>query len=231
MTSTEPDALLPGGAKKLFVVRDLASGMRLACLPCEGERAEVAISTLETLFETHGAPLVLKHDNGPGFRAEVTQELLVARGVVALASPAYRPRYNGSIERSLGWIKTTIEHIAEIDGHPGVWRQIDIDRAVRTSNEHLTISGPRGRTPHQVWRKRKAIHAKERGAFQQTVRQKIEAAQKTQSDMHGKLQRKRSPAAMRRKAIKEALLEHKYLTIRRGRISTLLSPLQPDRNS
>ena len=90
-------------------------------VPCKGGRAEDVISTLSVLFATHGAPLVMKHDNGPGFNAKVTRALLKAHGVERLPSPAYTPSYNGAMERSLGWDKVQCEHLAELAGHPGVW--------------------------------------------------------------------------------------------------------------
>lgn len=53
---------------------------------------------LARLFDGHGAPLVLKRDNGGNLNHAAVEEVLAAYGVIALNSPVYYPRYNGSIE-------------------------------------------------------------------------------------------------------------------------------------
>ena len=95
MDFTWPKAKLPGRNNKLFVVRDLASGARLACVACRGERAITVIRTLKKLFLAHGAPLVLKHDNGGAFLAHKTLNMLEENDVHSLPSPVYRPQYSG----------------------------------------------------------------------------------------------------------------------------------------
>ena len=57
-------------------VRDLASHQQLLWLPVEHEDAATVIDALDDLFVAHGAPLVLKCDNGPAFRAKATKGLL-----------------------------------------------------------------------------------------------------------------------------------------------------------
>ena len=50
--------------------------MQLAALPTLDADADTAVETTETLFLEHGAPLVLKSDNGSPFIAQAFQELL-----------------------------------------------------------------------------------------------------------------------------------------------------------
>jgi hypothetical protein len=53
----------------LLAVRDLASGYQLLWWPVRSPSAEEAILALCSLFAWHGAPLVLKTDNGSAFHA------------------------------------------------------------------------------------------------------------------------------------------------------------------
>jgi hypothetical protein len=57
-------------------VRDLASGYQLLWLPVPDESAAAAVAALGSLFREHGAPLVLKSDNGAAFLAGPTAALL-----------------------------------------------------------------------------------------------------------------------------------------------------------
>lgn len=52
--------------------------MQLLALPARGESAQVVHDALTALFLACGAPLVLKSDNGDGFRAAAIEELLRA---------------------------------------------------------------------------------------------------------------------------------------------------------
>jgi hypothetical protein len=65
--AADGDAPWTGGG--LVAVRDLASGYQLAWQPVSQLTAAAAVLVLAGLFARHGAPLVLKCDNGPAFRA------------------------------------------------------------------------------------------------------------------------------------------------------------------
>jgi hypothetical protein len=82
-------------------VRDLASGCQLLWQPLRAANAEAVVHALALLCAWHGAPLVLKSDNGFAFAAEVTRTLLHQAGVIILFSPPYWPRYNGAIEAGI----------------------------------------------------------------------------------------------------------------------------------
>jgi hypothetical protein len=51
-------------ARTIGAVRDLASGVQLACEPIRRADADTTIALLSRLFAEHGPPLVLKSDNG-----------------------------------------------------------------------------------------------------------------------------------------------------------------------
>ena len=220
MDFTQPKAKLPGKNKFLLMVRDLASGARLACVPCKGERAKAVVATLRSLFSIHGAPLVIKCDNGPGFRAHVTQTLFDEHDVHMLASPAYRPQYNGSMERSLGWAKARLEHMAERQGHPGIWTDENLEQARAQANATLRPWGANGPSPDEAFADRRPITPAKREAFKLITDERIQELLKTQQDELGRIITDMPYEVMERRSIAYALCKLGYLKIRRGRLST-----------
>ena len=97
-----PPAAIEGRYPRLLSVRDLASGVQLAWQPAAGETAAAACAVLAGLFREHGAPLVLKVDNGAAFGSAALQKLLSQHGVQGLYSPPYTPQYNGAVEAAGG---------------------------------------------------------------------------------------------------------------------------------
>jgi transposase InsO family protein len=145
----------------VLAVRDLASGYQLAWLPIKDATAETTQSALAHLFEVHGAPLVLKLDNGSAFRAEALKDFLREKSVIELYSPPHRPSYNGSIEAAIGSMKRHTEQQAAWAGHPGRWRSADLAAALEDANRHH----PRrldGLTPAEAWAARTQITGVER---------------------------------------------------------------------
>jgi hypothetical protein len=63
----------------------------LAWQPVSSESAAKTCGVLRGLFGEHGAPLVLKLDNGPAFHSEELASMLSPQGVAVLYSPAYTP--------------------------------------------------------------------------------------------------------------------------------------------
>ena len=76
MDFTEPPLPVDDQFGKILVVRDLASGNSLAALPTEEATGTVAADALRALFMAHGAPLVLKSDNGSHFVNDDVEALL-----------------------------------------------------------------------------------------------------------------------------------------------------------
>ncbi len=82
-------------------VQDLAS--RYKFQPPAGNalpHGEEVAENLERLFERHGAPLVIKRDNGGNLNHGAVDALLDRYMVIPLNSPPYWPGYNGGIERA-----------------------------------------------------------------------------------------------------------------------------------
>jgi transposase InsO family protein len=90
-----------GRKHELLLAQDersrLKVGRRLVHGPADG--SDVA-DYLREAFETHGAPLVLKQDNGATLNTEKVKKLCDEYDVVLLNSPPGYPPYNGKKERN-----------------------------------------------------------------------------------------------------------------------------------
>ena len=92
----------------LHQVQDLAS--RYKFTPWVGERVlgkNVAVH-LERLFLQHGAPLVLKRDNGSNLNQQAVDDVLARYLVMPLNSPPHYPPYNGGMECAVRELKTPL---------------------------------------------------------------------------------------------------------------------------
>jgi hypothetical protein len=152
-----------------LAVRDLASGQQLLWLPVAEATAATTVAALLWLFTLHGAPLVLKMDNGAPFVAGATRALLGQWQVVPLYSPPRRPQYNGAVEAGIGALKARTHYQAARGGHPGQWTLADTEAARQEANTLGRPWGARGPTPAERWQGRQRLSAVERGAFAATV--------------------------------------------------------------
>lgn len=124
-------------------VRDLASQQYLAALPVARPTAEVVCDLLRALCAIQAAPLVLKVDNGAAFGSHALQAWATAVGTRLLYSPPACPRYNGSIEASIGALTTRAHHAAAAAGHPEYWTCADVEAARLQANAQARPRGPR----------------------------------------------------------------------------------------
>jgi len=157
MDYTAPPNVIEGRYRTVLAVRDLASGSLLAAVPAETDDARTTCDVLRALFAEHGAPLVMKSDNGPHFIAAAVVELLAAFGVVHLRSPFYAPSFNGSIEAGIGSLKIRAHFEAARHDRPGEWTVDDVEAARLRGNE---LGFPNGRargTPDVAWTARQPI--------------------------------------------------------------------------
>jgi transposase InsO family protein len=212
MDFSEPPQPIEGIYPYLLAVRDLASHQQLLWLPVFDMTADTTIEMLWMLFVLHGAPLVLKADNGSAFIADATKDFLSPMGVNLLFSPPHTPEYNGSIEAGIGSLKTRTERHATRAGHPAYWTWDDVAAALSEANATARPHGETGPTPNELWDKRRRLTAEERRLFQETVlRQREEPG--TKEDLSSKEERR-----MQREAIRCALVEHGILLFSRRRI-------------
>ena len=95
------------------LARDLASHFHFEPLLLDAENAESNLRWLLGLINRHGAPMVLKRDNGSPFNTPEIDDLLAARGILPLNSPVCHPRYNGAIEHGIGSFKRELETLLD----------------------------------------------------------------------------------------------------------------------
>ncbi len=119
----------PFGRRALVVV-ELHSGKVLDLRAVPGERAAAAEQVLARLIAEHGAPLVLKLDNGSAFIARRFARFCQRHGITLLHSPVRRPRYNGACEVHGRWAKRDAQAAAEARGAAGDLCQADLDCAI-----------------------------------------------------------------------------------------------------
>jgi hypothetical protein len=146
-----PPHRIDGVFPAILNVRDLASRQQLLWLAVEHEDAATVVAALAGLVATHGAPLVLKCDNGAAFRAHRTKCFLLEQEVFTLYSPPYCARYNGGCERANRTLKEWTEHIATQAGRAGFWTSDDLLAARLRANRLSRPWGPRGPTPEESW--------------------------------------------------------------------------------
>jgi transposase InsO family protein len=209
-----PRPLIDGLNPYLLAVRDLASGHVLLWLPVGDVTADTVVRAMTELCTLHGAPLVLKSDNGSAFIAAELRQLAKNVGVKILYSPPRMPWYNGSIEATIGSLKIRTEAHAARHGHPGDWTCDDAAAARAEANAYPRPKGELGPSPNQLWNARSPISPQQRERFALEVEQRlpcIEAA-------HGWPENENDQRALDREAISQALVELGYLFITRRSI-------------
>jgi hypothetical protein len=209
----EPPAAVEGTFSRLLAVRDLASGCQLLWLPVADESAQTAAAALAALFRQHGAPLVLKTDNGSAFISGEVHELLRPWAVWPLFAPPLTPEYNGACEAGIGSMKTRTHHQAAAAGRPGEWTCDDAEAARQQANETARPWGARGPTPEEVWQGRQPLPAEERAAFAEAVGRREAEARREQGYAPQGLLDRTAQAAVRRVALRRALVDSGLLSI------------------
>ena len=222
---TEPPLPIDGIFPWILVVRDLASGYRLAARPVAAPDAWHVRALLIELFEQNGPPLVLKHDNGGHFCNETIDRLLSIRGVVSLVSPKYYPQYNGALEAGNGSIKTFTAHLAASQGHPGWWTCDDVEGAVMLANDLCRTWGRNCPSATRMWKSRIRISEQQRKDLKEMINAKDRDLAHPQPDWDGVVTPHIEDKALRtRVAISQSLQELKHLTITRRRLSLAINP-------
>lgn len=223
MDHTNPPKLIDDRFPVILCVRDLASGLQLAAHPVPDAGADHVIALLTALFAEHGAPLVLKSDNGSGFIEQRVETLLRQHGVHPLFSPPRTPRYNGACEAGIGSMKTRAVHIAATHGRPADWTCDDVEGARLLANETARPAGPRGGSPDQMWNNRAPLDASDRGTFATTVRILRGAVQRDQGTLPSLPTGRAEAAQLDREILTRALLQHGILSISRRRYPQQIS--------
>lgn len=218
----EPPLPIDGLYSSLVAVRDLASGYQLAWLPVLDETARTAIAVLRLLFRQHGAPLIIKSDNGSAFIGKLADGLLKEWRVWHLRSPPEYPEFNGACEAGIGSMKTRTFHAAARHGRTFDWTCDDVEAARLQADQTARPWGAGGPTPESVWQVRQGITAEGRSAFARCL---ARLRRQVRRD-HGFLPTDQlAPAAQTgvdRTAVQRALIAQGFLRMSKGRnVATL----------
>lgn len=217
MDHTEPPQPVEGRYRFVLTVRDLASGCALAAVAVEGADAASTVAVLADLIARHGAPLVLKADNGGAFTAVLTREFLRHHRIHLLLSPPYTPSYNGACEAGNGVIKHHAHRLACRHGRPERWTLDDIEAARLIANRRLT-DRRQSRTPEERFAARVPITAQERDRFADSFR-RVRGRRLRQLAIESKNRVRSIDAdALERQAIADALSDTGVVTIWSARV-------------
>ena len=217
MDHSEPKHPVDGIYPYLLAVRDLASSRQLAWHPVKTMTAEETLPILQELIQEHGAPLVLKSDNGSAFIADDLRGSMQEQEVTQLFSPPRRPAYNGALERSNGVLKTYTHQHAMVEGHPFRWTSDDLQHAMQLANTISRPWGHKGATPEEAWLAREPITAEQRAEFRESLEcHRVEASEDLGLENQQTLSRV-DQARCDRLALSRVLEELGYLTKQRMR--------------
>jgi transposase InsO family protein len=217
MDFTHPPRLIDGVFPAILNIVDLGSRQQLCWLPVMREDAQTVRGVLLDLFDQHGAPLVIKSDNGPAFRAEASKDLLADWNVFPLFSPPYCASYNGVCERANLTMKLTTAHVAERAGHDQWWRSEDLDAARQKANQLSRGWGGPGLSPQQKWDARNQPSLDERqNMWQEIERRRAQIREAREIDPQVSLSHY-AQAELDRDAASPVLAELGYYQVNRRR--------------
>jgi transposase InsO family protein len=219
MDFSHPPLPVDGIFPRLLPTRDLPSGNMLEVLPAPGEDARTACDLLRALIRRHGAPLVVKTDNGPAFRSDAFNALLQEHGILALRSPPYTPAYNGAIETGNGTLKTHAHYASARHDRPGEWTCDDVEEARRRGNAYSRPYGRGAGSPDEVWGDRIRIGEARRRHFLAVYEEEVEREKKRRGVLPLVGPTPQEEDSINRFAISKALRRCGYLLIRRRRIA------------
>lgn len=216
MDFAEPPEPVDGLYTCLLAVRDLASGYQLAWLPVVDETARTAVAVLRLLFHQHGAPLVIKSDNGSAFIGKLSARFLEEWRVWHLRSPPEYPEYNGACEAGIGSMKTRTFHAAARHGRNSTWGCDDTEAARLQANQTARPWGATGPTPESVWQGRAAIKAEDRRAFTRCLARLKKLVWREHGHLVGDRLGPAAQTAVDRTAVQRVLLALGHLRVHKG---------------
>ena len=158
MDFTKARRAIDGTHGYLLAVRELASGLRRGV--AAAALAGCGSSGGGTAHAVHDprCAVVLKSDNGSPFFAALTKGGFFATWQVwPRYSPPGMPRYNGSIEASIGSLKNWTDYMAYLAGHAGDWKMADCEHELDEANRVARPRGRHGLTPEQAWAERRPV--------------------------------------------------------------------------
>jgi len=218
-----PPTPIEGCYTQVLSVRDLAGQMPLAWTPVPDGSAEYVRLVLQTLIAEHGAPLLIKKDNGAALNDHTVDRLLAQHGIVSLLSPKATPAYNGACEAGNGSMKTRTNYEAARNGRPARWTADDCEAARMQAVQTARPWGINRPTPEQVWARRAPIASDLRARFQRIVTYLLEEERKQRGYLPGIDLPTQVEASIHRVAVRRALVACRLLKITRGTITLPLT--------
>jgi transposase InsO family protein len=156
---------------------------------------------LKEAFETHGPPLVLKHDGGSIFHEEAVETLLEEHQVISLTSPPYYPKFNGKMERTVRDIKGYERAMRPCN--PNLSLKERLEETVRDLNDERPRPMLGGRTAKEVYEQDR-IPLMERERFYAEV---LRLEQTLLADAASRMQQRQA----RQHAVELVLLQYRYM--------------------
>lgn len=135
---------------QIIPVQDLASRYRFQPLVTDRLDGLLIAQHVEKLFRQHGAPLLLKRDNGSPFNNHHMDQLLARYRVLPLNNPPAYPRYNGAQEKSIRDLKVHLDQRWGQDPVVPLHRLAQIEATVHQLN-HRPRRCLKGRTACAVF--------------------------------------------------------------------------------
>ena len=216
MDHCTPPAPVEGVYQRILSIRDLAGQVPLAWSPVPDESAVHVRLVLASLIAEHGAPLLIKKDNGSALNDYHVNALLARNSIIGLLSPRVTPRYNGACEAGNGSMKLRTSYEAARQGRPGRWSADDCEAARLQAFQTARPWGVRGPTPEEAWSKREPITGELRQRFQSAVAFYKEEEGKKKGYLPGIELAPDVRASINRVAIRRALCACRLLEVRRG---------------
>ena len=228
MDHAVPPGRVDGVCPAVFALRDLSSGFQLQWRAVESMEVGPVIACLKESFETWGAPLVLKSDNGSAFLSGEMEDFLRRSGVKQLLSPPRRPQYNGSVEASNRWLRAATEREAFEMGRHGSWTSDDMQTAKDSVNN---ARRRRGGVARHTWLTRDPITQETRSAFATSLRAEELAALLERGLERAHELTARQRRAVHRDSIRRALVAHGILCFKRRSIPLPITSAKMDKAS
>jgi transposase InsO family protein len=219
MDHAHAPSLAEGGFRHLLVVRDLGSGRQLLVLPVISQDTQPVQDALLALFLRHGAPLVLKSDNGSAFTSHDLREFLRNWKVEQLLSPPGLPSYNGAVEAGIGSLRTHAHYESARHDRVGQWTCDDVEAARQRCNLYGRPRGRQGPNPQELWSVRTPISPQARELFRLGCALGRWRAACDRGACRGAVLTPQQLAAVEREAITESLIGHEHLVVRERWIS------------
>lgn len=135
------------------------------------------------------------------------------------------PRYNGSTESGIRWMKERTEHVALRAGRPGFWTAEDLEVAQELTNRLPKDAEKDPTTRGEVFRARSPIGGEVRTTFRARLQEERAVERRVRGIAPETALRRTVQAEIDRQAMRRALVALGILNIRKRRVSLTLKSL------